>query len=101
MIRRWTKVTDVLIVSLSLGDSLFHFITIIAMKTVPLNNAGYDVFSKNICSNAIFTDDVPAPDEPVTAMIGCFCDTRILPRGDHQCNVSHGTRIKGGGIISV
>jgi hypothetical protein len=29
-----------------------------------------------MCSNATLTVVVPAPDEPVTAIIGCFLDMR-------------------------
>src|SRR5579862_6969445 len=34
---------------------------------------------RNICSNVRLTDVVPAPEEPVTEMMGCLTDT-ILPR---------------------
>src|SRR6185369_6885379 len=35
---------------------------------------------RKICSNVRMTEVVPAPDEPVTAMMGCIADMRALPR---------------------
>ena len=52
-------------------------------------------------SNATFTDDVPAPDAPVTVMVGCFYNTRVLLHGYRQHNIGFGMQIKGGEIISV
>ena len=31
-----------------------------------------------MCSNAVFTVDVPAPDEPVTAMTGWLSDMAVF-----------------------
>ncbi len=40
----------------------------------PFDERSVQAFAANICSNVRLTDVVPAPEEPVTEMIGCFAD---------------------------
>src|SRR5688572_28894044 len=43
-------------------------------------NAAVTRSRRKICSNVRMTDVVPAPDEPVTAMMGCVADMAAPPR---------------------
>ncbi len=41
--------------------------------------------SVNMCSNASQTVEVPTPEDPVTAMIGCHADIGLSPIQDRGC----------------
>src|ERR1044071_7052152 len=43
-------------------------------------NAAVTRSRRKICSNVRMTEVVPAPDEPVTAMMGCVADMGTPPR---------------------
>src|SRR6187200_52757 len=43
-------------------------------------NAAMTRSRRKICSNVRMTEVVPAPDEPVTAMMGCVADMAAPPR---------------------
>src|SRR3982074_1941218 len=42
-------------------------------------NAAFTCSRRKICSKVRITDVVPAPEDPVTAMIGCLADMLLRP----------------------
>jgi hypothetical protein len=53
---------------------IHHLLPIEAWKLSPSMVAALAPTRRKICSRAALTAPIPAPDEPVTAMIGCFFD---------------------------
>lgn len=48
------------------------------MKAVTFDNGGINIFTTKDIFKSAFTNVVPAPEEPVTAMIGCGIDIAKL-----------------------
>jgi hypothetical protein len=65
----------------SLGHHLLHYRTVVAVEGIALHENGVDVLRRKIQLKVRITEVVPAPDEPVTAMMGCFADMGAS-RGD-------------------
>ena len=66
------EVTDMSTLLAGFTDFNVHFWTSETVKLSPSTQAGLTLIILNILRNASDVVVVPAPDEPVTAMIGCF-----------------------------
>jgi len=57
---------------------IFHRTAIIVMKAIACDKCSLSSNSLKIVSRVSLTVVVPAPEEPVTAIIGCLCDIHIF-----------------------
>ena len=61
-----------------------HAIAVVAMEGVTSMNAAFTPSRRKICSKVRRTEVVPAPEDPVTEMIGCLADMASPPAAPYQ-----------------
>jgi hypothetical protein len=63
----------------ALGQSQLHLGAVVAMERIALDQAGSDLLAAEDVLERARDRVVPAPEEPVTAMIGCLADMDDSP----------------------